>query len=243
MSGRNPNVFYETGYAHALGKKVILLTQNIDDVPFDMKHYPHIIYKSDSIASLKDELQRRVDWIITNPDKNLQQSEFNLEYYFYGTLITEGTTIKVSSVNLSNLKTTITNFSISIHNPSKQTLNLQSCNIGLQGPWISGGSIDIINNRLLAIKSPINFLNKENVVPITGQEAIAFFTLPNSLFPDGWITVSCIFGIYDNSAKELLCSIKLYREIGVKDINFKIKLGDSVELDPNNQKTIGTVSK
>src|ERR1041384_2230704 len=26
MSGKNPNVFYETGYAHALGKPVILLT-------------------------------------------------------------------------------------------------------------------------------------------------------------------------------------------------------------------------
>jgi hypothetical protein len=27
MTGRNPNVFYETGYAHALNKRVILLTQ------------------------------------------------------------------------------------------------------------------------------------------------------------------------------------------------------------------------
>ena len=25
LTGKNPNVFYETGYAHALGKKVILL--------------------------------------------------------------------------------------------------------------------------------------------------------------------------------------------------------------------------
>jgi nucleoside 2-deoxyribosyltransferase len=35
MTGRNPNVFYETGYAHALGKNVILLTQNANDIPFD----------------------------------------------------------------------------------------------------------------------------------------------------------------------------------------------------------------
>jgi hypothetical protein len=40
MTGRNPNVFYEVGYAHALGKIVLLLTQNGDDIPFDLKHRP-----------------------------------------------------------------------------------------------------------------------------------------------------------------------------------------------------------
>jgi len=39
MTGRNPNVFYETGYAHALNKQVILLTQNADDrVAFKVIH-------------------------------------------------------------------------------------------------------------------------------------------------------------------------------------------------------------
>ena len=44
MTGQNPNVFYETGYAHALGKTTVLLTQRADDIPFDLKHAPHIIY-------------------------------------------------------------------------------------------------------------------------------------------------------------------------------------------------------
>src|SRR5215510_3429797 len=35
MTGKNANVFYETGYAHALNKRVILLTQNVEDIPFD----------------------------------------------------------------------------------------------------------------------------------------------------------------------------------------------------------------
>ena len=34
MTGKNPNVFYEVGYAHALGKITLLLTQNTDDIPF-----------------------------------------------------------------------------------------------------------------------------------------------------------------------------------------------------------------
>ena len=51
MTGRNPNVFYETGYAHALGKHVILLTQEAKDIPFDLKHYQHIIYAKRILGS------------------------------------------------------------------------------------------------------------------------------------------------------------------------------------------------
>ena len=38
LSGRNPNVFYELGLAHGIGRKVLLLSQDIDDVPFDLSH-------------------------------------------------------------------------------------------------------------------------------------------------------------------------------------------------------------
>jgi hypothetical protein len=41
MSGRNPNVFYEVGYAHALGKLVLLVTKKAEDIPFDLKHRQH----------------------------------------------------------------------------------------------------------------------------------------------------------------------------------------------------------
>jgi hypothetical protein len=37
LTDRNPNVFYELGLAHALSKDVILLTQSMDSVPFDLK--------------------------------------------------------------------------------------------------------------------------------------------------------------------------------------------------------------
>lgn len=52
LTGRNPNVFYELGIAHALNKKAILLTQDINDVPFDLKHIRCIVYE-DSIAGSK----------------------------------------------------------------------------------------------------------------------------------------------------------------------------------------------
>ena len=43
-SGRNPNVFYEAGIAHTLGREVILITQNEHDIPFDLRHLRHIRY-------------------------------------------------------------------------------------------------------------------------------------------------------------------------------------------------------
>ena len=44
LSGQNPNVFYEVGLAHALGKDVLLLTQTMTDVPFDLKALRCIVY-------------------------------------------------------------------------------------------------------------------------------------------------------------------------------------------------------
>lgn len=37
LSGKNPNVFYELGLAHALAKPAILVTESMDDVPFDLR--------------------------------------------------------------------------------------------------------------------------------------------------------------------------------------------------------------
>ncbi|MGA9347707.1 MAG: hypothetical protein WBW48_02730 [Anaerolineae bacterium] len=45
LTSKNPNVFYEVGIAHTLGKKVILITQNLADVPFDLRYLRHIQYE------------------------------------------------------------------------------------------------------------------------------------------------------------------------------------------------------
>jgi hypothetical protein len=50
----NPNVYYEVGFAHALGKPVILLTRNIQNTPFDLRGYNHVIYSS--IVDLRERL-------------------------------------------------------------------------------------------------------------------------------------------------------------------------------------------
>jgi len=61
LSGRNANVFYELGYAHAKEKICILLTKDSLDIPFDLKHKRHVVY-GDSITYLKDELIKNIQW-------------------------------------------------------------------------------------------------------------------------------------------------------------------------------------
>ncbi|HXH89937.1 MAG TPA: hypothetical protein VNN25_00035 [Thermoanaerobaculia bacterium] len=58
MTERHQSIFYAAGYAHALDKQVILLTKDEEDIPFDLKHYPHIVHGG-RLTDLRAELERR----------------------------------------------------------------------------------------------------------------------------------------------------------------------------------------
>lgn len=65
-SGRNPNVFYEAGIAHTLGREVILIAQSEADVPFDLRHLRYIRYldNAEGRAALLIALQARMQTIL-----------------------------------------------------------------------------------------------------------------------------------------------------------------------------------
>jgi len=65
-TGRNPNVFYEAGIAHTLGREVILITQNEQDIPFDLRHlrYVHYLNNSEGRDSLEALILARMQTII-----------------------------------------------------------------------------------------------------------------------------------------------------------------------------------
>jgi len=44
VTGSNPNVYYELGIAHTLERPVIILTQDMDELPFDLRSYRVIPY-------------------------------------------------------------------------------------------------------------------------------------------------------------------------------------------------------
>ncbi len=62
LTGRNPNVLYELGIAQTLGKPSILMTQNLDDVPSDIRQYRIIQYdlQSKQLDATKQALSHSI---------------------------------------------------------------------------------------------------------------------------------------------------------------------------------------
>jgi len=57
LTGKNPNVFYEVGLAHMLGKPVIQLMADGQDIPFDIAHIRTIKYDCHNLSELRDKLK------------------------------------------------------------------------------------------------------------------------------------------------------------------------------------------
>jgi hypothetical protein len=79
MTGRNPNVFYELGYAHAIRKRVLLLARTKGDIPFDLTHHPCLIYGDETrgkgpLGKLKKDLELKLKWAIREPQQEVEGS-------------------------------------------------------------------------------------------------------------------------------------------------------------------------
>lgn len=70
LTGKNPNVMYEIGLAHAIGKPVIIITRNEEDVPFDLKSLRYLFYDVNDPywgENLKKGIQNLATKVIENP--------------------------------------------------------------------------------------------------------------------------------------------------------------------------------
>lgn len=70
FTGKNPNVFYEVGIAHTLGKTVIPVTQSLDDVPSDLGHHRALKYlpNEQGYKEMIEELKKRLRSLIPEPN-------------------------------------------------------------------------------------------------------------------------------------------------------------------------------
>jgi hypothetical protein len=59
VTGSNPNVLYEIGYAEALGKPLIILSEDLSHLPFDVAHRRVVGYGK-NLESAREALQRAI---------------------------------------------------------------------------------------------------------------------------------------------------------------------------------------
>jgi len=70
LSGRNPNVFYELGLAHALAKPVILVAASMEEIPFDLRALRIIIYDKNAPnwgQVLRDKITTAINEVLKAP--------------------------------------------------------------------------------------------------------------------------------------------------------------------------------
>ncbi len=142
MSGRNANVFYEAGYSHGLGKRVILLTKNTDDIPFDLKDYPHIIYNG-RVVDLIEPLTKKLKWCILTPEMEVNQTACPIELYVSGQKLTLD---EINNVHLRSFES----LDVNIHNRSNKKYSKNQIRIG----FISDRKIDYYSSERKQIPQP-----------------------------------------------------------------------------------------
>jgi hypothetical protein len=56
VGGKNPNVLYEVGIAHTLGKPTILLSQSAEQIPFDLRALRVVLYDMEKTQRARENL-------------------------------------------------------------------------------------------------------------------------------------------------------------------------------------------
>lgn len=76
LTGKNPNVFYELGLAHAVPKPVVFVAGSIEDVPFDVRHLRVVTFEVRE-PGWSDRLRRDITTYLKNartePERTIPQ--------------------------------------------------------------------------------------------------------------------------------------------------------------------------
>jgi len=232
MTGRKPNVFYETGYAHALDKQVILLTQKAEDIPFDLKDYPHIVYGG-RLVDLVPKLEQKVSWAIQNSGRSPHLILPTIQFYCDGSVLKDGSVLIFeepdSPVHRFDLQ-------LDFNNIVERVARTENAKIGI----CSSEKIRTIED--CTSKERKCTLNR---IRLSQEMYLHIYNEPFKLFPGEWDTAFLVFNTqngFDLDHEEKI-RIRVYTEFGSKEcqVTFRFKLGkDSkhrrVYVDHKNEK-------
>ncbi len=82
LTGKNPNVFYELGLAHAIAKPAVLVTESISDVPFDLRALRVIEYDKNAPAwgeQLREKIETAIREVVAAPLQSVLPSFLEVE--------------------------------------------------------------------------------------------------------------------------------------------------------------------
>lgn len=214
MSERNANVFYEVGYAHALNKKVILLTNNAADIPFDLKHFQHIVYNPNDLLILQSELDKAVKHYKSMDNKerpdDIHVTWHDYDFSLQGSTLRENETIIVKTENSWNDNDL--SFNIDVKNKTHRLITAVNNQICL-----------LVDKQLISIK--------DNYYPFADNKYIEIdLGSIGNLYPQqsqalNINTISSPYlGKQDYAEKSFECKLRLMGEDDILEIPFNIKI-------------------
>lgn len=200
MTGRNPNVFYEVGYANALNKPTILLTSKSKDIPFDLKYYPHIIYDG-KISAIRKDLTKRIKWFQENSDNQSKQFKIEIEVYV------DDRNLGLDDVVHQYPSSEIPNFDFTLHNASPFSYQPGEFQIGIICEYPFSRNKEIKSTRM----PDGRYLHM-----------LPFFDL---MFPGSYESSGISLDGYSGrpSKTDFLITIRVFADAGSRDYQLKLK--------------------
>lgn len=194
MTGRNLNVFYEVGYAHALGKPTVLLTKHSEDIPFDLKNYPHIVYEG-SITTLLKELTEKVKWQVANPSGGASGGKIDIELYYKDKNLSSDDVVCILRKGVDF------EYNIVIHNASVNTYTAESLMIGISVP-------KTFNN----IRA-----HQFHKMELPDGNYLLTRTVFDTLFPGAYTSLSFVVEQMATPVKEAIITFRVFAKEGSRD--------------------------
>jgi hypothetical protein len=211
VTGRDAEVLYEIGYAHALGKKVILVARDDDALPFDWRDEFHVVYSME-MGTLKPPLEKRIRWAIDNLPTGRAAVEFPLRLSIGGTpLRADGAVDIALPVAVSGRAEVIMGgkpyaidrqalrVKIDVHNASARLFS---------GPWQLG----------LAVPTELGSNDSgQRTVDLPDGRVLHLLDAPIPSLPDAWDTVTLLLTRNAGRLPPLNAALRVVTELGSRE--------------------------
>ncbi len=108
LTGKNPNVFYELGLAHASAKPAILVTESLDFVPFDLRALRIIVYDKNNPGwgdKLRGDIEAALGEVLASRTRSILPAYHEVgPVSFLGSLVPSSLGLKYLSTNVVGMQ-------------------------------------------------------------------------------------------------------------------------------------------